>query len=258
MPLARPKKAKQRRESEPESAAQTLNEIESTADRLGEWIAENPRLILGVALGIILVAGAYALVTSSQETALEEASAALGRVQSDYRKAMGAAPDDLVVTAPANPETARRVRTEYVERFAEVVAAHPGTAGAALAGLEIGILDHDLGRPDEALAMWLETAQQVGSDSRIGALIELRIAAAYEAEGRWLEAGEAFERAANVDSFPMRHTARAEAARCYAEAGDVERALSTFERLQANDPDAFLPEHLNARLRELQAAQRLQ
>lgn len=258
MPLARPKKAKQRRESEPESAAQTLNEIESTADRLGEWIAENPRLILGVALGIILVAGAYALVTSSQETALEEASAALGRVQSDYRKAMGAAPDDLVVTAPANPETARRVRTEYVERFAEVVAAHPGTAGAALAGLEIGILDHDLGRPDEALAMWLETAQQVGSDSRIGALIELRIAAAYEAEERWLEAGEAFERAANVESFPMRHTARAEAARCYAEAGDVERALSTFERLQANDPDAFLPEHLNARLRELQAAQRLQ
>ena len=91
-----------------------------------------------------------------------------------------------------------------------------------------------------------------------GALIELRIAAAYEAEGRWLEAGEAFERAANVESFPMRHTARAEAARCYAEAGDVERALSTFERLQANAPDAFLPEHLNARLRELQAAQRLQ
>ena len=120
---------------------------------------------------------------------------------------MGAAPDDLVVTAPANPETARRVRTEYVERFAEVVAAHPGTAGAALAGLEIGILDHDLGRPDEALAMWLETAQQVGSDSRIGALIELRIGAAYAAAGRWYDALETLSDA--VDASPEADEPRA-------------------------------------------------
>jgi len=254
--LARPKKARQKRE--PESIAQTLNEIESTGDRLSEWISENPRLILGVVLGITVVAGGYALITSSRETALEDASAALGRVQSDYRKAMGASPDDLVVSEPANPETAKRVRAEFVERFGEVVLAHAGTAGAALAGLEIGILDQALGRPDEALAMWLETAQQVSPDSSIGAFIELRVAAAYEAEGRWVEAGEAFERAASVDSFPMGHTARAEAARCYAEAGEVERALSAFARVQADDPDGFLPEHLNARLLELQATQRLQ
>ena len=115
MPLARPKKARQKRE--PESIAQTLNEIESTGDRLSEWISENPRLILGVVLGITVVAGGYALITSSRETALEDASAALGRVQSDYRKAMGASPDDLVVSEPANPETAKRVRAEFVERF---------------------------------------------------------------------------------------------------------------------------------------------
>lgn len=255
MPVARPKKAKQR--SEPESIGRTLDGIESTGDRLSEWVSENPRPILAGVLGIALIAGTYALITSSQENAREEASAALGRVQADYRRAMGASPDDLEVAAPANPETAKRVRTEYVERFGAVVAAHAGTAGAALAGLEIGILDQDLGQHEAALATWIETARQVSPDSAIAALLELRVAAAYEDKGRWVEAGEAFERAAGVESYPMRHAARAEAARCYAEAGDVDRALGAFERVQADDPDGFMPEHLKARLLELQAAQRL-
>ena len=69
--MARPKKARQRRE--PESAAHTLDEIESTADRIAEWISDNPRLILGIALAITLVTAGYALITSAQETAREEA-----------------------------------------------------------------------------------------------------------------------------------------------------------------------------------------
>ncbi len=254
--MARPKKAKQRRQ--PESIAHTLDEIESTGDRVAEWISENPKLILGVVLAIALVAGGYSLIASSEETAREEASAALGTVQADYWKAMGASPDDVEVSDPANPETGRRVREEYIGRFGDVVTEHPGTAGAALAGLEIGLIEQALGRSDEALATWLETAKTLRPGDAIGALIELRIAAAHEADGLWVEAGEAFERAADVESFPLRHTARADAARCYAEGGEVDRALTAFDQAKAGDPDGLLPEHLSARLLELQAAQRLQ
>lgn len=254
--MARPKKAKQRRE--PESIAHTLDEIESTGDRISQWISDNPAWILGVGLAIVLVAGGYALISASRESALEDASAALGSVQADFQRAMGASPDDIEVPEPANPETARRVREEYIERFQQVALDYPKTGAAALAGLQIGALEQALGRSDEALATWRATAEKVGSDDPIRALIELRVAAVYEADGRWVEAGEAFERAASVERFPLRHTARAEAARCYAEAGEVERALAAFAQVEADDPDGFRPEHLNARLLELQAAQRLQ
>jgi tetratricopeptide (TPR) repeat protein len=253
--VARPKKAKHRHE--PESIAHTLDEIESSGDRLTEWVIANPPIILGVGLAILVLAGGYALVRSNVEANLEEASAALGAVQADYRRAMGASPNDVLIAEPANADTARRVREEYVERFAEVAVAHAGTAGGALAGLEAGILEQALGKPEEALTAWQEAAAGVGQETTLGALLELRVAAAHEAAERWLEAGEAFERAASVESFPLRQTARAEAARCYAEGGDVERALAAYARVKSEDPDGFLPEHLDARLLELQAAERL-
>jgi tetratricopeptide (TPR) repeat protein len=253
--VARPKKAKQRRE--PESIAQRLDEIQSVGDRITEWIAGNPAIVLSVAAAIVVLAAGWGLAGAARENAREEASAALGATQADYRRAMGASADDVLVAEPANPETARRVREEFQARFGEVLAEHSGTTAAALAGLELGELEEALGKPDEALATWQRAAAELGPEHVVAALLELRIAAVHEAKGRWLEAGEAFERAAGVVDFPLRHTARAEAARCFAEAGEVERALAAFERVKSEDPDAFLPEHLNARLLELRAAQRL-
>ena len=211
-------------------------------------------------LAVTVVAGGYALLTSSQETAQEAATAALGSAQSDYRKAMGAAPGDAEVIEPANPETARSVREEYISRFGEIVEQHSGTAGGALAALELGNLEETLGRSDEALGTWQAAAAEVGPEAPLGALIELRVAAAHEAAERWIEAGEAFERAASIETFPLRAGARADAARCFAEAGETERALSAFSRAQADDPGTFIAKYpvLSSRLLELEAAQRLQ
>ncbi len=253
--MARPRKAKQR--NEPESIAHTLDEIESTGDRITEWIIENPVPILAVGGAIVVLAAGYAFALSRAESTRVEASAALGAVQADFRRAMGASPEDVIVPEPANPETARKVREEYLTRFAEVADEHEGTAGGALAALEAGSLEQALGRDDAAVTAWSEAANTLGSDDALRALLELRVAAVHEEAGRWTEAGEAFERAADIQSFPMRQTARAEAARCFAEAGDVDRALAAYEQIQREDPDAFLPEHVEARLRELQIAQRL-
>ncbi len=253
--MARPKKAKHRQE--PESIAHALEEIESTGDRVTEWVIENPRTILGTGLAILVVAAGVALVQSRTEAGREDASAALGVVQSEYRQAMGASADDVIVPEPANPETARRVREEFVARFEEVAANHAGTAGGAIAGLEAGDLEDELGQTDEAVATWQQAAAQLGTGNPLTALLELRVAAAHEAAGRWVEAGEAFERAADVPSFPLRQTARAEAARCYAEGGDDARALTAYDRVKREDPDAFLPEHVESRMAELRIAERL-
>jgi tetratricopeptide (TPR) repeat protein len=253
--VARPKKAKQRQE--PESLVNALDDIESGGDRLTEWVLANPQLILGTGLAILVVAGIWAFARSTTEASLESASAALGAVQAEYRVAMGATADDFVVAEPANPEIARRVREEYLDRFGEVADAHAGTAGGAVAGLERGILQDALGSPEEALSTWQAAAAALGADSPLSAFLELRIAALHEAAGRWSEAAQAFERAASIESFPLRHTARAEAARCHAAAGDVDKALAAFEQVKRDDPNGFLPEHLESRLLELKIRQRL-
>jgi tetratricopeptide (TPR) repeat protein len=253
--VARPKKAKQRHE--PESIAHTLDEIESSGDRLTQWVLDNPRIILGAGAAILLLAAGYGALHASSESGLEAASAALGAEQNAYKLAMGASPEDIVIPEPANPETARRVREEFAERFGKVATEYAGTAGGAVAGLEAGTLEQQLGRPEEALAAWQQAAESTDASSPMRALLELRIAAAHEAAGRWLEAGEAFERAAEVESFPLRQAARGDAARCYAEAGETERALAAYEQTKREAPDAFLPEHVEARMQELQAAQRL-
>jgi tetratricopeptide (TPR) repeat protein len=253
--VARAKKAKTRRESE--SIAHTLDELESRGDRLTSWILENPRIVLGTGLVILVAGGAFGILRSQQEGSLEAATAALGAAQLEYRKAMGAPTDGVDVPEPANPETAKRVREEYAARFGEIAREHPGTAGGALAAMEAGTLLEQLGSVEDALATWSESVASLASDQTIRALIELRIAGAYEAQARWIEAGEAFERAADVTGYPLRQSARADAARCYAEGGEVERALAAFARVKSEDPDVFIPEHLNARLLELAAGQRL-
>ena len=255
--MARPKKAKHRHE--PESIAETLDEIESRGDRLTEWIIENPKPILAAIGGVLIAAAAWGGVQTLGEADREAGSAALGRVQADYRRAMGATPEDVLIAEPANPEVARRVREEYVGHFAEVVESHGGTAAAAYAALEQGILQQELGQPDAAMESWQTAAAQVDAGSTMAALVQLRIASAHEGAGRWEEAARAYGLAADVQAFPLRQTARADAARCWAEAGDVDAALAAFEQIGREDPDARarLPEHVEARLMELQAAKRL-
>lgn len=254
--MARPKKAKPRRE--PASFAHTLDEIESSGDRLTQWALDNPRVVIVLLAAVAVAAAVYGAVRSFSESSAEDASAALGVVQTDYRRAMGATADDVTVPEPANPETGRKVREEYIGRFQKVADDYRGTAAGAIASLDEGGIQEELGQREEALSTWREAAASLGSDDAVAALLQLRIAAVLEDEERWSEAAEAYERAADVQSFPLRETARAEAARCYAEAGDNERALAAFERVKLEDPDAYLPEYLEARFLELQAAQQQQ
>ena len=237
----------------PESAAVTLDEIQGLGDRLAEWISTNSTLVLGVGVGVLVIAGAIGLVRSSQTTALEEASTALARVDGEFREAMGAPAEAVEIVEPANPQTALSARTRFVGLYREVAEAHAGTPVEALAWLEVGSLQAALGEPDEAIATWQQAVDATDSGAPARALLMSRIAAEHEAAERWLEAAKAFEAAGAVTDYPLRFAALSDAARCYIEAAEHAVALAIFERIETDAPEYTIPEVTRARLLELRA-----
>jgi tetratricopeptide (TPR) repeat protein len=234
-------------------AGHTLEQLQTASDRLAVWLDRNAFAVLGGALALLLLAGLAIFLVSRGESAEESASSALSKVRDDYRAAMGASPEDATIPEPANPETARRVRTEYRARFAEVAERHPGTAAAALALLETGEREHELGEPEAALRIWTEGEAALPRDHPVRAFFLRRIGAARESQSAWAEAAQAYEAAAGIEAYPLRYSALADAARCYAEAGDAERAIAAFERIEREAPDVRTPPYVAARIRELRA-----
>jgi tetratricopeptide (TPR) repeat protein len=235
-------------------ATETLQEIESVFDRLARWVAENPRQVLGLLVGILVVAASLSLWDWNRDRGATRASAAMARVQAAYLSAMGAAPGSFEVVEPANPETGRQVRQEFVARFLEVADEHAGTASAVTARMEAAALQDQAGVPEAALENWGRAASEAEDESALKGLALVRLARALESRSRWEEAGVAHQEAGGIEEMPTRILALADAARCFAEAGDVERALAVFERIETEAPDAALPAHTKARLLELRAA----
>jgi tetratricopeptide (TPR) repeat protein len=236
-----------------EHPGETLEQIESAGDRLAEWIGENPLLILGTALGILVVAAGYGFASSMRESSRTEASDALSGLQSNFREAMGADADSVDVPEPANPETAREVRSEYLVKFREMAEEHSGTVAGDLAWIEVGGLEADLGNRDEATSVWTSAAADAAGEST-RALLLIRLGGLHEAEGRWVEAGEAYESASQISSYPLRYGALADAARCYAEASEVDRAIGALEIVEMESPETLIPEHIRMQVQELRSA----
>jgi tetratricopeptide (TPR) repeat protein len=249
--LAKSQKSKRK----PESAAETLDQLESLGDRVGNWIAENAILVLGAAVLILVVAGGYGFANSRLSDAREKSSAALAAVEGAFLRAMGSSPDAIQVEEPANPETARRVREEYIGRYRALASEYSGTLQSQLASLEAGALEQALGRSEEAIATWQAAIDDSSDRPAVRGLLLQRIAGAHETLGRWEEAAAAHEAASELEGFAIRYLAMADAARCYAEAGDSAKALALFDRLQAEAPGQPLAPAIESRLTELRAIQ---
>jgi len=237
-------------------ATETLQEIESIFDRFARWAAENPRQVLGLLAAILLLAAALSLWNWTQDRAETSASAAVARVQAAYLSAMGAPPGSFEVVEPANPETGRQVRREFVVQFIELADEHAGTASGVSARMEAAALQEQAGDQEAALESWRRAADEAKDESALKGLALVRLARALESRSRWEEAGTAHQEAGEIEEMPTRFQALGDAARCFAEAGDVERALAIFERIETEAPDTALPEHTKAHLLELRAASR--
>lgn len=231
----------------------TLDQLESLGDRLMSWVAANPVIVLGVAAAILLTAAAIGGVRAWRSSSADAASAAVAAIRVEYVRAMGGSPGDVDVPEPANPETARRVRTEFVERFASFAREHHGTPAQVLAALEASRIYEALGAAAQAREILQAAADAQPADSPIRAVALRRVAALAEGAGEFEAAAKAHLAAADTPGYPLRLEALADAARCWAEAARPDEALALFARIRTEAPDHRLPPHVEARLAELQA-----
>jgi hypothetical protein len=231
-------------------ATETLHEIESVFDRLARWASENPALLLASTAAILLGAaslGGYNAWRSRHEA---KASADVAAIQGAYLRAMGAKPGQLDVPEPANAEAAAKTRREYATQLLDAADRLSGTRAAVSARLEAGTLEAELGDREAALATWRAAADAAPRRSALEALVRTRLAAGLENAGDAAGAAEAYLAAGQVKDYPGRVLALGDAARCFAEAGQSDRALEVFSGL-SDAEKSKLPVYVAARLTEL-------
>jgi tetratricopeptide (TPR) repeat protein len=156
----------------------------------------------------------------------------------------------------ANPETAKRIRAEYVEKYRAVAEAHPGTVPAALAWLEVADLLDAQGDREASFESLQKGLAEQPENPRLAGLVHQRIAQNYEDRGMLAEAAAEHEKAGDLPGFPLRYFALSDAARCYAQAGQRDRARELLERIESEAKDVYqLPPEQRALLRELRVSQ---
>jgi predicted negative regulator of RcsB-dependent stress response len=231
----------------------TLEEIESIADQIASWIATNPVAVIALALSILIAAGGYGGWIAWQSGREDRASFALASLEREYLKAMGAPPGSTEISELANPETGRALRKEFGQKLLTMATENPHTAAATVARLTAGDLLAAAGEPDKAFESWQSALEGVGRNPALRGIVLRRVATALEAQSKWSEAGAANLEAGELVGFPLRRFALADAARCYAEAGDTDRAARIAARVGSEESSEELPQNLTAQLAELRA-----
>ena len=224
------------RKDESKQATETLEEIASVFDRSAEWVAENPQLVLSVLGAVLLGAGALGFWNHATQQRRLAAAEAVGLVQAEYLKAMGASPLSAQFVEPANEETARATRRDFAAQLREAAAAHAGTAAARVGELEAAALLAKAGDAEAAQEIWRATAEEADGRGALDALTLLRQARALEAAGEAAEASRLYERAGRSARYPGALRALGDAARSAADAGERERALALFDEIEARLP----------------------
>ncbi len=230
-------------------------DAESYADRLLDWISANVVALVILAALVLIGVGAYAGWRAWRGSQEDAAATAFGAAEREYLSSMGAEPGSFEFAEPANPETAKQNRTAAVDRFLAVAKQYDGDPAATQARIQAGGLLLEVGQPERAIEVWKDALPGAGRESDLRGLIQERIAHAHESLRQWKEAADAYAAAAEVPDYPLHAFALANAARCYAEAGDAEHALTFANRVQAEAPSAELPPYLSARLQEIRAGQ---
>jgi predicted negative regulator of RcsB-dependent stress response len=235
-------------------AIETLDEIQSAADRLGAWVQQNLRWVIAGVLAVLLLAGTVSYLARARSRTEKTASIALAETRNAYLSAMGAGPGALEVPKLANEEAARAIRAEYAERFAAVADAHSGTVSGALARMEVAQLAIEADETERALAVFEQILAEEPPSEPLRGLVLQAAAQALEQTERWVEAAERHQQAAELAGYPLRHWALADSARCLVAAGDRDAARALYARLDAEAPELRLPDHLRAQKREIEAA----
>lgn len=233
------------------AAAEALDEIQSAADHMAEWIQTHLMFVVLSVVALLALAGAtqYVLTSSSEREA--SASTALAAARSGYLAAMGAPIGSVEVPELANPQAAAAIRDEYAAEYGKVADAHPGTVAGTLARLEVGNLLETGGDLTVALETWEQLLAEAPDREDLRGLVLQRLAYGYESADRWSDAAARHEEASMLAGFPLRYESLADAARCALAAGERERALALYERLEVQAPEHSLADHQRGQIAAL-------
>lgn len=232
--------SKKERESQ---AGRTLEEIQSAADTMADWIRNHLVQVASAVAGALLLTGGAAYWVNSREAQADAAAAQLSEARDDYLRAMGAGPLSLNVPELANPAAAEPIRAEFESALAQISESYPESTAAVLSRFEAGRLAQDAGDAETALVIYRAAVDQGVENPTLRALAQQRVAQALEDLERWMEAADAHEAAAREPDYPLRYWALADAARCRATAGDFQRANVLYQRLEAEAPTLQLASH---------------
>jgi len=236
-----------------DEAPDMIQEFESAAEGMAHWIANHALLVGGGVALLLLGALAFGVHANWKHDREAAASGALERTRAAYLSALGAPPGALEPPVLANPEAARSIQEDYLARFQAIADENPGTVGGTLALFETAELLDALGRGDQTAAVWERAIAAASGNPALEGMLRQRVGQAHEAHGEWAEAAAAHAAAAEIVGYPLRYWAMADAARCYAAAGDSEHALALYERIEREAPELPLAPHQRAQLRELRA-----
>ncbi|MFP8877862.1 MAG: hypothetical protein VCB99_13380 [Myxococcota bacterium] len=232
--------AKKERQSD---AGKALEEIQSAADTMAEWIHAHLMQVAAGIVGALVVAGGFAYVSESRDSSADAAAAQLAEALNAYLIAKGVGPLSVEVGELANPAAAEPIRAEFAAALAQVSEDYPDSAAATLSRFEAGRLAQDTGDAEAALALY-QAAVDAGIDNpALRGLAQQRIGQSLEDQRRWSDAADAHEKAAGETDYPLRHWALADAARCRATAGDYARASLLYRRLDDEAPSLQLASH---------------
>ncbi|MCP4036589.1 MAG: hypothetical protein GY733_06605 [bacterium] len=248
--------AKKKKKNSPkqESAAETLDELQSRGDDLSVWIGENPGPVLAAAGAILALAAVYAFASSGVDSGKLDASTAIAHAKSEYREAMGGSySGSFEVPEPANPEAARSTREEYIERFKELAKEHVGSEMGSYALVQVGSLQAQLDDVDGALESFRAALEPYEKNEAMRGVVLERIALLHERKGELEAAATAHLEASEVTGYPLRYFALLNAARTQAESGQSEIAIANFDRITSEAPDLLIPDHTQSMLLELKA-----
>jgi tetratricopeptide (TPR) repeat protein len=237
-----------------DSKSSLLERIEVRAQHAFEWIEGNRRLILLGLAGAIVVglagAGTYEWI-DRRENASQEA---LAEVERSFAEEMAGDPRLADLPEPANADQARQAREKALAGFEAVRVEHSGSRAADFAWLRAAEMEVDLGQIDAATRRLAELDRHLDRSDPLRA-IALRLAAyARDLKGEYLEAGAAYEEAAQVESYPDTSMLWLAAAQSFERAGAADRAVLAYQEVLTRDPELGEREGVLARVEFLEQA----
>jgi tetratricopeptide (TPR) repeat protein len=195
------------------------DQLVSTYFKVTDYLANNVRLLLSIAGGVVAVVLIVVFIIFSRKESAAKASAQLGAIMQLYDSGSFQAAIDGI---PARGLIGLK----------QIAEEHGSTEPGEIAKYYLGNAYFYLKDYDNALKYFEDYG---GNNYLIRASVQAGIASVYEAKKQYAEAGKYFERAAALafgNALPPEYLLNA--ARDYALAGEKEKALELYKKIKQN------------------------